>query len=159
MTYPVGAVERAMKVQEVILRALSGQLTWLQAADDRPRPPDEETEVGGTKSFRFFGRGARARPGPAGVGARSQGSRLRSARANRRVARSRELALPERCRRASRPDARSDRATPSDVPRAERYSAPRSRGAPRRPLRRSTVMPLSSGTGARVCMILSVTLR
>ena len=26
MAYPVGAVERAMKVQEVILRALSGQL-------------------------------------------------------------------------------------------------------------------------------------
>jgi hypothetical protein len=33
MAYLAGAVERAMKVQEVILRALSGQLTWLQAAD------------------------------------------------------------------------------------------------------------------------------
>jgi transposase len=33
MAYAVGAVERAMKIQEVILRALSGQLTWLQAAD------------------------------------------------------------------------------------------------------------------------------
>jgi Helix-turn-helix domain len=33
MGYPVGAVERAMKVQEVILRALSGQLTWGHAAD------------------------------------------------------------------------------------------------------------------------------
>ncbi|HXG03736.1 MAG TPA: helix-turn-helix domain-containing protein, partial [Candidatus Binatia bacterium] len=27
------AVERAMKLQEVIVRALSGALTWLQAAD------------------------------------------------------------------------------------------------------------------------------
>lgn len=39
MTYPVGAVERAMKVQEVILRALSGQLTWPQAADILGRSP------------------------------------------------------------------------------------------------------------------------
>src|SRR2546428_7523956 len=31
--------ERAMKVQEVILRALSGQLTWLQAADILGRSP------------------------------------------------------------------------------------------------------------------------
>jgi transposase len=33
MTYAVIAVERAMKLQEVILRAMSGELTWLQAAD------------------------------------------------------------------------------------------------------------------------------
>ncbi len=33
MAYLARAVERAMKIQEVILRALSGQLTWLQAAD------------------------------------------------------------------------------------------------------------------------------
>src|SRR2546422_8383796 len=39
MAYPVGAVERAMKVQEIILRALSGQLTWLQAADILGRSP------------------------------------------------------------------------------------------------------------------------
>ena len=39
MAYPVGAVERAMKVQEVILRALSGELTWLQAADILGRSP------------------------------------------------------------------------------------------------------------------------
>lgn len=39
MAYPVGAVERAMKIQEVILRALSGQLTWLQAADILGRSP------------------------------------------------------------------------------------------------------------------------
>src|SRR6266851_4683251 len=32
MAYPPGAVERAMKVQEVIVRALDGKLTWLQAA-------------------------------------------------------------------------------------------------------------------------------
>jgi hypothetical protein len=39
MAYPDGAVERAMKVHEVILRALSGQLTWLQAADILGRSP------------------------------------------------------------------------------------------------------------------------
>jgi len=33
MAYPPSVVERAMKVQEVILRALAGQLTWIQAAD------------------------------------------------------------------------------------------------------------------------------
>jgi transposase len=33
MTYAVIALERAMKIQEVILRAMSGALTWLQAAD------------------------------------------------------------------------------------------------------------------------------
>ena len=31
--YPDSAVERAMKVQEVIIRAASGQLTWWQAAE------------------------------------------------------------------------------------------------------------------------------
>ena len=39
MGYPVGAMERAMKVHEVIVRALSGQLTWLQAADILGRSP------------------------------------------------------------------------------------------------------------------------
>jgi hypothetical protein len=33
MAYPPGAVERAMKVQEVIVRAIAGQLTWIQAAE------------------------------------------------------------------------------------------------------------------------------
>lgn len=33
MLYPAAAVERAMKVQEVLLRAMSGELRWLQAAD------------------------------------------------------------------------------------------------------------------------------
>src|SRR6267142_1474653 len=33
MAYLRGAVERAMKVQEVILRAIDGKLTWIQAAD------------------------------------------------------------------------------------------------------------------------------
>src|SRR5258708_12688668 len=33
MVFAAGAVERAMKVQEVIMRALSGALSWLQAAD------------------------------------------------------------------------------------------------------------------------------
>ena len=33
MTYAAGALERAMKIQEVLLRAMSGALTWLQAAD------------------------------------------------------------------------------------------------------------------------------
>ena len=31
--YPKAAVERAMKVQEVILRAMSGQYHWFQAAE------------------------------------------------------------------------------------------------------------------------------
>ena len=39
MAYPRGAVERAMKVQEVIVRALAGKLTWLQAADILGRSP------------------------------------------------------------------------------------------------------------------------
>jgi winged helix-turn helix protein len=33
MTYTRAVVERAMKVQEVILRALSGRQSWLQVAD------------------------------------------------------------------------------------------------------------------------------
>jgi transposase len=33
MAYPPSVVERAMKVPEVILRALAGQLTWIQAAE------------------------------------------------------------------------------------------------------------------------------
>lgn len=33
MLYVQAAVERAMKIQEVICRALAGTLTWLQAAD------------------------------------------------------------------------------------------------------------------------------
>lgn len=39
MAYPLGAVERAMKVRDVILQALSGKLTWLQAADILDRSP------------------------------------------------------------------------------------------------------------------------
>src|SRR5713101_8516031 len=35
MAYSRGAVERAMKVREVILRAIDGKLTWVQADDDR----------------------------------------------------------------------------------------------------------------------------
>jgi len=33
MTYPAQAVERAMKIQEVITRAMSGEYTWLRAAE------------------------------------------------------------------------------------------------------------------------------
>jgi len=39
MAYPPAAVERAMKGQEVIVRALGGQLTWQQAADILGRSP------------------------------------------------------------------------------------------------------------------------
>src|SRR5256885_11893953 len=39
MAYALGAVERARKVQEVILRAVDGKLTWLQAADILGRSP------------------------------------------------------------------------------------------------------------------------
>ncbi len=31
--YPARALERAMKVKEVIMRALSGQINWMQAAE------------------------------------------------------------------------------------------------------------------------------
>ena len=39
MLYPPEALERAMKIQEVILRGLSGEITWLQAADILGRSP------------------------------------------------------------------------------------------------------------------------
>ena len=39
MPYPSGAVERVMKVHEVIRRALDGQLTWIQAAEILGRSP------------------------------------------------------------------------------------------------------------------------
>ena len=39
MPYAPGVVERAMKVEEVIVRALAGKLTWLQAADILGRSP------------------------------------------------------------------------------------------------------------------------
>src|SRR5260370_11874649 len=56
MVFAAAAVERAMKVQEVIMRALSGALSWLQAADilgidprslRRWRARDEAHGVGG----------------------------------------------------------------------------------------------------------------
>ena len=39
MAYPLGAVERAMKVRDVILQALAGTLTWIQAAEILGRSP------------------------------------------------------------------------------------------------------------------------
>jgi transposase len=39
MLYSSGAVERAMKVHEIIMRALDGQLTWIQAAEILGRSP------------------------------------------------------------------------------------------------------------------------
>ena len=51
MAYPVGAVERAMKLQEVILRALSGQLTWLQAADILGRSPRSIRRCAGVRAL------------------------------------------------------------------------------------------------------------
>ena len=33
MVFAAAAVERAMKIQQVLMRALSGAITWLQAAD------------------------------------------------------------------------------------------------------------------------------
>jgi helix-turn-helix protein len=39
MSYPRGVVERAMKVQEVIVRALAGKLSWIQAAEILDRSP------------------------------------------------------------------------------------------------------------------------
>ena len=31
--YPAGELERAMKVKEVITRAMSGQINWMQASE------------------------------------------------------------------------------------------------------------------------------
>ncbi len=39
MPYPPGAVERAMKVHEIIMRALDGQLSWIQTAEILGRSP------------------------------------------------------------------------------------------------------------------------
>jgi hypothetical protein len=39
MAYPPDAVEHAMKVHEVIMRALNGQLSWIQAAEILGRSP------------------------------------------------------------------------------------------------------------------------
>jgi transposase len=39
MAFTREAVERAMRVQEVIVRGLSGELTWLQVADILGRSP------------------------------------------------------------------------------------------------------------------------
>ena len=39
MADPLGAVERAMKVRDVIRQALGGKVTWLQAADILGRSP------------------------------------------------------------------------------------------------------------------------
>ena len=33
MLYPPEAVERAMTIQQVMLRAMSGEITWIQAAE------------------------------------------------------------------------------------------------------------------------------
>lgn len=33
MGYPLAAVERAMKVRDVIVQVLAGRLTWIQAAE------------------------------------------------------------------------------------------------------------------------------
>jgi len=39
MAYPLSAVERAMKVRDVIVQALAGKLTWVQAAEILDRSP------------------------------------------------------------------------------------------------------------------------
>jgi hypothetical protein len=38
--YPEAAVERAMKVQEVIMRAMAKRITWWEAAEILPVWPD-----------------------------------------------------------------------------------------------------------------------
>ena len=50
MAYPLGAVERAMKVQEVVLRTLDGKLSWLQAADVPGRSPRSTGDWPGTSA-------------------------------------------------------------------------------------------------------------
>src|SRR3972149_3213873 len=78
MRYGLPAVERAMKMQESVLRAMSGTITWLQAADilglsprtvRRWRARDERQGDDGLLGRR--GRAAAPRPGaPGGVSAR-----------------------------------------------------------------------------------------
>lgn len=50
MAHLQASVERAMKVQEVIVRALAGQLTWLQATDILGRSPAVSAACGGGSS-------------------------------------------------------------------------------------------------------------
>ena len=52
MAYPPSAVERAMKVQGVIVRALNGDLTWLQVADILGRGPAASAACAGSWSMR-----------------------------------------------------------------------------------------------------------
>jgi hypothetical protein len=52
MAYPPSVVERAMKVQGVIMRALNGDLTWLQVADILGRGPAASAACAGSWSMR-----------------------------------------------------------------------------------------------------------
>ena len=45
MAYPEAAWERAMTVQEVMLKALSGELHWFRAADIMGWPPRRVSAV------------------------------------------------------------------------------------------------------------------
>src|SRR3989304_2735557 len=82
MRYGAPAVERAMKMQEIVLRAISGQLTWLQAADilglsprtvRRWRARDERQGGGGPLGRGGGGGGAPPRGGGAGPPAGAAG--------------------------------------------------------------------------------------
>src|SRR5262249_30788909 len=77
MVLSAAAVERAMKIQEVIMRALSGAITWLQAADILGRDPRSvrrwraRFETG--RALALFARVRLAPLGPKGAGRRSPG--------------------------------------------------------------------------------------
>ena len=58
--YPVAAVERTMKVQEIVMRAMSKQITWWQAAEilrwrikSGEKPVESAAAVGIRKKRRF----------------------------------------------------------------------------------------------------------
>ena len=92
IAYPRDAVERAMKVQEVIVRALAGTLTWPQAADIPGRSPRSIRRVRWRlEHFGYDGLfdrvGRRPRPsGPRSARCKSRSSSFRPKRNRRRRA-------------------------------------------------------------------------
>lgn len=57
MPYVEAVVERAMKLQEVMLRAVAGTLTWLQAAREQTDLLSTGRLCRGSLSWRATGRG------------------------------------------------------------------------------------------------------
>lgn len=58
--YPGRALERAMKIQEVILRAIGKQLSWIEAAEIIGVSPPDDKEVARALRARWLRRGVRS---------------------------------------------------------------------------------------------------